>query len=65
MKKKKIDVANIRSKFGCSQIMFASLLNISVKTLRDWEQGRRNPSGAAITLLTIVEKYPEIIYTFL
>lgn len=47
------DVATIREKVGLSQARFAELLGVSVRTLQDWEQGRRCPSGAARTLLAI------------
>jgi len=43
-------VAKIREKTGLSQSRFAALLGVSVRTLQDWEQGRRTPSGAARTL---------------
>ena len=46
-------VASIREKTGLSQERFATLLGVSVRTLQDWEQGRRAPSGAARTLLLI------------
>lgn len=51
-------VRDIRRKVGLSQSRFASLLGVSVRTLQDWEQGRRAPSGAARTLLLIAEKNP-------
>jgi putative transcriptional regulator len=51
-------VAEIRQKTGLSQSKFASLLGVSVRTLQDWEQGRRIPSGAARTLLLIANKNP-------
>ena len=51
-------VAEIRQKTGLSQSKFASLLGVSVRTLQDWEQGRRVPSGAARTLLLIAHKNP-------
>jgi len=54
-------VAEARSKAGLSQERFAELLGISPRTLRDWEQGRRNPSGAAKTLLLIAAKHPEVL----
>ncbi len=51
-------VAEVRSKTGLSQSRFAALLGVSVRTLQDWEQGRRMPSGAARTLLLIAHKNP-------
>ncbi len=51
-------VADIREKTGLSQSRFATLLGVSVRTLQDWEQGRRTPSGAARTLLLIAHKNP-------
>lgn len=54
-------VGSIREKTGLSQARFAELLGVSVRTLQDWEQGRRAPSGAARTLLLIADRYPEIL----
>jgi len=54
-------VADIRAATGLSQARFAELLGVSVRTLQDWEQGRRAPSGAARTLLTIAAKHPEVL----
>ncbi len=51
-------VATIRERTGLSQAKFASLLGVSVRTLQEWEQGRRAPSGAARTLLMIAAKNP-------
>ena len=51
-------VSAIRRKVGLSQSRFAALLGVPVRTLQDWEQGRRVPSGAARTLLLIAEKNP-------
>ena len=48
----------IREKTGLSQAKFAALLGVSVRTLQDWEQKRRAPSGAARTLLLIADKNP-------
>lgn len=55
------DVAAIREKTGLSQSRFASLLGVSVRTLQDWEQGRRAPSGAARTLLLIAQRSPRAL----
>jgi putative transcriptional regulator len=54
-------VASIREKTGLSQERFATLLGVSVRTLQDWEQGRRAPSGAARTLLLIAERNPKAL----
>ena len=54
-------VAEARSKSGLSQPQFALLLGVSARTLQDWEQGRRQPSGAARTLLAIAVRRPEVL----
>lgn len=54
-------VRSIREKTGLSQAEFAALLGVSVRTLQDWEQERRVPSGAAKTLLLIAEKNPNVL----
>lgn len=50
----------IREKLDLSQSAFAGLLGVSMRTLQDWEQGRRNPQGPAIALLRIAEQHPEV-----
>jgi len=55
------DVKAIREKYGLSQTKFAKLLGISPATLRNWEQGRRKPEGAARILLFIADKHPEAV----
>jgi putative transcriptional regulator len=55
------DVAQTRKKTGLSQARFAQLLGVSVRTLQDWEQGRRVPSGAARTLILIAAKKPQAL----
>lgn len=53
--------AEIREGLGLSQSEFATLLGISVRTLQEWEQGRRGPSGPALQLLRVVAKHPEAV----
>lgn len=53
------DAKSIRAKIGLSQTEFAQLIGVKVATLRNWEQQRRQPTGAAAALLTIVEKEPD------
>lgn len=55
------DPKAIRARLGLTQEEFAAALCISVKTLRNWEQGRREPSGPAMRLLQIADKHPEIL----
>jgi putative transcriptional regulator len=55
------DVAKARLKTGLSQSQFALALQISSRTLQEWEQGRRKPSGAAKALIQIAFRHPEII----
>lgn len=54
-------VVSARMKSGLSQPRFAALLGVSVRTLQEWEQGRRQPSGAAKTLIAIAQKRPELL----
>ena len=49
----------IRDELHLSQLAFSSLMGISVRTLQEWEQGRRKPRGSAISLLRIAHKHPE------
>ena len=53
------DVKTVREKTGLSQAMFAAMIGVKVKTLQNWEQHRRNPTGAAAALLTIFDREPE------
>jgi len=55
------DVVQARQGTGLSQSEFASALNISKRTLQEWEQGRRTPSGAAQALIRIARKHPEVV----
>lgn len=53
--------AEARSRTGLSQQDFARLLGVSPRTLQDWEQGRREPTGAAKTLLRVAVSHPEVL----
>jgi DNA-binding transcriptional regulator YiaG len=54
------DVKAVREQIGLSQSEFARLMRVSIKTLQNWEQHRRNPTGPAAALLTIVSTAPDI-----
>lgn len=55
------DVAGIREGYGLSQAKFAALLGISVRTLQNWEQGRRQPQGPARVLLRVAARSPKAV----
>jgi len=55
------EVSAARMKSGLSQAEFARALQISPRTLQEWEQGRREPSGAAKALIQIAFRHPEVI----
>jgi len=56
------DVKKIREDYGLSQSEFAALLGISIKTIQNWEQGRRAPHGAARVLLQVAAKHPKAVW---
>jgi putative transcriptional regulator len=56
-----VDVRAIRAQTGLSQAKFAELLDIEVATLRNWEQGRREPTGPARALLRAIQKDPIVV----
>jgi putative transcriptional regulator len=58
---KKHEIVKLRQQLNLSQAVFASVLNVSVKTVQAWEQGVRQPSDAALKLLTIAKKHPEVL----
>jgi len=55
------EIKAIRDDFGLTQEQFAALMGISVRTLRNWEQGRRMPEGPARVLLQVAAKHPEVL----
>jgi putative transcriptional regulator len=55
------DVAAVREAYGLSQVKFAALLGISVRTLQNWEQRRRIPEGPARVLLRVAARHPEAV----
>jgi putative transcriptional regulator len=57
------DVAAIRDRFGVSQPQFAELMGISVGTLRNWEQRRRDPEGPASVLLEVAYRRPDVVWS--
>ena len=55
------EVVQARQGTGMSQAEFAGALHISKRTLQEWEQGRRSPSGAAQALIRIAQRHPEVV----
>lgn len=60
-KVKLTEAAEARASIGMSQQDFAELLGVSARTLQDWEQGRREPTGAARMLLKVASKHPRVL----
>jgi len=58
---RRLDVRGVRTKTGLSQDQFAETFGVSVATLRNWEQGRRAPEGAARVLLTVIDRDPTAV----
>ena len=57
----RLDIKRIREGYKLTQEQFAAMLGISVRTLRNWEQGRRVPEGPAMVLLRVADKHPEAV----
>lgn len=55
------EIAAIRHDLNVSQTVFARLLNVPEVTAASWEKGRRHPSGAAVRLLQIARRHPEVL----
>ena len=54
-------IVRAREKSGLSQAKIAGLLGVSVRTLQDWEQGRREPNAAAKTLIKVADLHPTVL----
>lgn len=54
-------VISVRKQLKKTQLAFSRLLGIPVATIRDWEQGRKQPDSAAVTLLKVAQKHPEVL----
>ncbi|HAL16477.1 MAG TPA: transcriptional regulator [Anaerolineaceae bacterium] len=57
----RLDIKRIREKYNLTQEQFAAMLGISVRTLRNWEQGRRVPEGPAMVLLRVADLHPQAV----
>lgn len=57
------EIVSLRKQLNCSQAVFARALNVSLRTIQAWEQGLREPSDAALKLLSIAKKQPEILFS--
>jgi len=55
------DPKAIRERLGLSQSRFAAIIGVSVRTLQNWEQGRREPEGSAKALLRVVDREPQAV----
>ena len=55
------DILSLRKKCRMSQAMFAAVVNVSVKTVQSWEQGLREPSDAALRMLQVLQREPNIV----
>lgn len=60
-----IDVKALRERLGLTQAEFSRMIGVSIKTLQNWEQGRREPEGPAKALLRVVEKEPQAVMSAL
>ena len=58
---KPIDVKQIRKGYGLTQAEFAAMIGVSLRTLQNWEQGRRVPEGPAKVLLQVAARHPEAV----
>lgn len=59
--RQRTDVRSLRERVNLTQSAFARMIGVSVRTLQNWEQGRREPDGPAKALLTVVERQPKAV----
>ena len=55
------EIQHIRKKLGVSQAVFAKLLNVSLSSVRQWEQGKRTPTGSTMVLLELLKREPHLL----
>ncbi len=55
------EIVEARTRTGLSRRKFAAVLGVSPRTLEDWEQGQRKPTGAARSLITVARRHPEVL----
>lgn len=60
-----VDVKELRERIGLTQNEFSGMIGVSIKTLQNWEQGRREPEGPAKALLRVVEREPQAVLSAL
>jgi putative transcriptional regulator len=60
-----VDVKRLRERLNLTQNEFSGMIGVSIKTLQNWEQGRREPEGPAKALLRVVEKNPQAVLSAL
>lgn len=60
-----VDVKRLRERLNLTQNEFSGMIGVSIKTLQNWEQGRRKPEGPAKALLRVVEKNPQAVLSAL
>ena len=54
-------IVSLRKQYRMSQALFAAVVNVSVKTVQSWEQGLRQPSDAALRMLQVIRREPEVV----
>ena len=60
-----LNVKGLRERIGLTQADFSQMIGVSIRTLQNWEQGRREPEGPAKALLRVVERNPQAVLSAL